>query len=234
MSSFSKAQFIAELKTRSGVIATFTDEAIGSFVDIALRAYSRFYPELLVSVDNDVDDMTESGLYEMPEGALSITKIVDSDSRKEIAFQVESQGEDDEIRLGEIIRPSYSDLLENTYYDNPLASASSTQVTSYEAFDIEYTILQDMDTIKDSSLEAVADYVEYLACNNKAGAVAVGAVDSSERIAEQITDQDSTGASTTIKYASSKEMATTLKQQANEALERFKDAQKNLVYGVRS
>jgi len=224
MSSLSKADFIDELQARLGV------SVIGSYIDIALRAYSISFPKRKVSADNDIAD----GLYDYPDDAISIIRIVDSYSRKAIEFTIEDQGEGDKIRLGRIMEPSYAALLDTVYYDNPLALSVSKRTTSYSRFDIEYTLLQTMATIDDMGLEAIADYVEYLALNNKASAVSVEAANSSERVAESITDQDSTGASTTIKYSSAKETSNTLRQQADEALKRFKDAAKYAAYGTRS
>lgn len=234
MSSYTASEFITELKANNAVIAEFTDAQVLVFLNTALRRFSGVFPELRISADNDVVDGQE--LYDFPSGALSITKIIDSDSRKEIAFAIENQGGDDpadQIRLGNIIRSSASDLLEATYYDNPLASVSSSQVTGYTSFDIEYTLLQTIESIKDTSLDAISFYVEYLACNNKAAEVAAGAVTSSERVAESISDTDSSGASTTIKYSSSKEMTAVLRTQANEALERYNSEIGRSAYGVR-
>jgi len=231
MSSYSNGEFIAELKGSSAIVAEFTDAQVAIFLTVALRHFSLQFAELRVSADNEVVDGQE--LYDLPANAVSIVKVRDSDSKAEITFAVENQGEGDKIRLGSIAQNSMADLLERTYYQDPLASASSSQVTGYSAFDVEYTLLHDMETIKDTSLDAVAAYVQYLACNSKAGEAAASAVSSAERVPESITDQDSSGASTTIKYSSSREMSTVLKQQANEALERYNDLTRSMAYGTR-
>ena len=234
MSSYTASEFIAELKNNNAVIAAHTDAKVLGFLNTALRKISGVFPELRISADNEV--VTDQELYDFPADALSITKIIDSDSRKEIAFTIENQGGDDpadQIRLGNIVRSSASDLLEATYYDNPLAQVGSSQVTGYTSFDIEYSLLQTIETIKDTSLDAISFYVEYLACNNKASEVAAGAVSSSERVAESISDTDSSGASTQIQYSSTKDTTTVLRTQANEALERFNAEIGRSAYGVR-
>ena len=235
MSSYSTSEFITELKAANAVISSFSDADVATFLGIAFRKYSAAFPELRLSPDNEIVDGQE--LYDFPEGALKITKIMDSDSHKEIGFVIETPDDAesvvDQIRLGNILRTSVSDLLQQDYYSDPVATASSSEVVSYDTFDIEYSILQTIDTIKDTGLDAVGAYVEYLACNNKAGEVAIGAADSSERVAEQIIDQDSSGASTTIKYAASKDMANTLRQQATDALARYNEAAGGMAYGTR-
>lgn len=231
MSSYTADEFITELQANNAVIAEFADAQVLVFLNTALRRFSGVFPELRVDADNEVVD--GQALYDVPEDSLNIIKLRDSDSRKEIAFAMENQGEGDQIRLGSIVNPSSAELMEAEHYDNPLAFGSSSLITGYSSFDIEYSILQTIESVKDTSLDAIAAYVEYLACNNKAGEVAAGAVSSSERVAESITDQDATGASTTIKYSSSKEMSTVLKTQAAEALERYNREISGATYGTR-
>lgn len=199
MSSKSKEQFITELKTRSGLLSALEDSTLGIFVDIALRAYSRKLPKVLVSADNTVVSGQE--LYDFPTDALRVIKIRDAGSGKEILFAVEDQDSGRKFKLGSILTRSVDSLLTKDYYVSPLSSGVDTEsISGYTAFDIEYVVLHTVDTISDTGLEAIALYVEYLALNQKAEKALSDALTEAAEVPASITDRSSDGATTTVSF----------------------------------
>lgn len=223
MSSQTKAQYTTELKVRSSVLSGFDDSTLGTFIDIALRAYSLSLPELQVSADVAVVSGQE--LYDYPTGALRIIKLRSSATGRQIGFAIENQGNGEKIKPGNVVMSSYEGLMEQEYYVDPLSTrqGSGAQET-YTAFDIEFAMLHTMETIKDTGLEALSHYVEYLAFGSKAEDAELA-----DETSESITDRSSDGASTTIKYANTGKQ---LRSRGDTALERF-DKLIRTPYGTR-
>lgn len=228
MSSLTKAEYITELKVRSSVLSEFTDSALDTFIDIGLRAYSLSLPELRVSPDNAVVSGQE--LYDYPAGALRIIKLRASSTGKQISFAIENQGNGEKIKPGNVVMSSYASLLSQEYYRNPLSTqqGSGAQET-YTAFDVEFAMLHSMETIKDTGLEALTHYVEYLALNNKATEV-TQEQESGEAQPVTITDRASDGTSTTVSFGNS---AKRYLEMANTSLEKFNALTKRIPYGTR-
>ncbi len=227
MSSYTKTQFRDELKIRSDAVKSMNNSDIEIFIDIALRAYSGRLPEVRVDADNDVIDGQE--LYDYPTNALQIVQVIDADGRNEILFTTEDQGNGDKIRLGNIFRRSYDALLQASYYSDPLTQETVTSESSYSSFDIEYVMLQDMSSIKDTGLEALVYYVEYLTLNKKADEAA----SQSTGTPKSITDADATGASTTIAYGVRTDLVKRYSDLAQNAYDKFLNAVQNIPYGTR-
>lgn len=231
MSSYTKTQFRDELKIRSDAVKSIDNSDIETFIDIALRAYSGRLPEVRVSPDNNVVDGQE--LYDYPTNALQIVQVIDADGRNEILFTTEDQGNGDKIRLGNILRRSYDDLLQASYYSNPLMQEAVTSESSYSSFDIEYVMLQDMSSIKDTGLEALVYYVEYLTLNKKADESASQSEEEITSTPKSITDSDATGATTTIAYGVRTDLVKRYSDLAQRAYDKFLDAVQNIPYGTR-
>lgn len=228
MSSLTKSQFITQIKTRSSLLAEFTESTLGTFIDIALRAVSELKPEILVDADNAYTEGTD--LYDVPSGCLNVTRVIDSDSRKRIEFSIENQGAGDKIRLGNIIKRSYDPLIEQGFYIDPTNSGVVSS-DSYTSFDVEYSILQTMTTIKDTSLEAIYNYVLYQACSNRAEGIASSA--GKQDTVNTMTDADAEGNSNSFTFASSKEAVSNFTALAESYLLKFLSSVGS-AFGIRS
>lgn len=233
MSSYTKTEFRDECKTRSSVISSLENTDIESFIDIALRAYSRKLPELRISPDNAVVEGQD--LYDFPSSALSITKIVDSDSRIEVTFAMEDQGSGNQIRLGSEMENSFDDSLESDYYISPInrSEQSYSGVSSTDTFDIEYTLLHDMDSIADTALEALYYHVLHSSYIKKAGASISTSETEVTTTPASITDRDARGESTQITYPSRTTITKEYREFANDALKKFDELVNSFAYGVR-
>lgn len=229
MSSLTKDEFLLELKARSVMLANFTDDQLGSLVDIALRAYSGRLPKVKISVDNAVVSGQE--LYDYPSGALKVTKIRDSDSYSEVLFSTEDQSNGSKIRLGSILQRSYEDLLQKEFYSNPLSQESVVSV-SYSAFDIEYVVLQTVPGVSDRGLEAVSFYVEYLALNQRAAQAAENAHTDITEVPANLVDRSSDGASTTVSFITKSDVSKRFAELATIALNKFTEMTQ-ATYGTR-
>jgi hypothetical protein len=225
MSSLTKSQFITQIKARSALLAGFTDATLSTFIDIALRAFSEVRPEIRVDVDNTYSEE----LVDVPSGYLNVLHI-DSDSRNRIEFAIENQGSGDHIRLGNIVKRSYDDLIEQEFYIDPMNSEFSSD-DSYTSYDIEYSILQTMSSIKDTSLEAVYNHVLYQACSNKAETIAMAA--GNQEIVSELRDTDASGAETAVKFNSSKDQVENFTKLAESYLQQFNNSV-GVAFGVRS
>lgn len=230
MSSYTKAQFRDELKIRSDAIKSMDNSDIEIFIDIALRVYSERLPEVRVDADNDVVGGQE--LYDYPASALQIIQVIDADGRNEILFTTEDGGNGDKIRLGNILRRSYNDLLQASYYSNPLMQKIVLSESGYSLFDIEYIMLQDMSSVKDTGLESLSYYVEYLTYNKKADESASQSEEEIGSAPKSITDSDATGATTTIAYSVRTDLVKRYADLAQSARDKFLDAVQK-VYGTR-
>jgi hypothetical protein len=244
MSSLTKTEFISELKTRSNLVSTFSDSDVGDFVDISLRKYSERLPKLKWDIENDV--VAGQELYNYPTGALRIISVRNSDGRDEIEWAIEDQGSGNQIRVGNVVSKSYDDLLEKDFYQNPVVFNKSatvdldviegiaTEEYGYSQFDIEYAILQTVPTIAEEGLEAISHYVKYLCASYKSEESTLNMTDVDNEIPGRIIDSDSSGASTTIEFATQKDVANSFSNIAEKELEKFLNlTENNTVYGTR-
>jgi hypothetical protein len=202
MSSKTKAQFIVECKGRSAVLddtITFSDTTLELFIDIALRAYSKRQPE--VRVKKSVTLETGEASCDKPTDALTIINLW-TPERSPIEFYTETDSETgiEQIYPGDIKQHSTDPLMAQSYYENP-SVYQFTDVGGYSSFDIEYTLLQTMGTIKETGLEALYWYMEYLAYSKKSGKTALEAEEDSASSIDSITDRDATGASSTTTFS---------------------------------
>lgn len=234
MSSLTKEQFREEEKGRSSIITTIAtekgDSHVDGWIDIALRKYSDRCPKILVSADNAI---TDEGLYNIPANALEVKQVRDSSSHLSISFYVEDDGTGNKIRLGNIQKKSTDYLNEDSYYQDPLVSASPSGV-DFSNFDIIYSKLQTMSSIGEMGLEALHHYLEYLSYSFKASGSAVNADVNSEsgQVPISTTDSDSSGSSTTVAYDSQKNVSQNYQKLAQDAMNNFM-AITSVPYGTR-
>ena len=229
MSSYTKSQFIAHIKTRSSLLSSFADETLSTFIDSALWVLSEKQPEIRVDADNAFASGTD--LYDLPTDCLDVYSVRDSDSRQRIEWSIENQGAGDHLRLGNISLPSYQDDIEQAYYNDPFSNRSVAGNT-YTSFDIEYSILQTMSSVKDTHLEALYNYILYQACNNKVETIAMAA--GSQEAVNQLTDTDASGNTTSVTFASAKESVSNLTTLAESYLDRFTKSVGSVAFGLRS
>ena len=232
MSSYTKAQFRDECKTRSSAISSFSNTIIETFIDIALRAYSQKLPELRVSPDNVV--VSDQELYAFPSNAESITKITDADTGEEIIFAITDEGTGNKIRLGDIKLSSFYDLLEADYYDSPInRSEAQASITGYDTFDVEYTLLHDMTSIVNTALEALYYHVLASVYEGKAESALSTSETEITTIPTSITDRDARGESTQITYSNRTAIAKQYSDLATKAMNKFDAIINKFAYGTR-
>ena len=232
MSSYTKAQFRDECKTRSSAISAFSNTIIETFIDIALRAYSQKLPELRVSPDNVV--VSDQELYAFPSNAESITKITDADTGEEIIFAITDEGTGNKIRLGDIKLSSFYDLLEADYYDSPInRSEAQASITGYDTFDVEYTLLHDMTSIVNTALEALYYHVLASVYEGKAESALSTSETEITTIPTSITDRDARGESTQITYSNRTAIAKQYSDLATKAMNKFDAIINKFAYGTR-
>lgn len=229
MSSYTKTQFIAFIKTRSSLLASFADTVLSIFVDSALRALSEKQPEIRIDADNAFS--SDNNPVDLPSGCLDVYSVKDSNSGYAISWSVINEGNGDKLLLGNIALPSYQDEIDNNYYIDPILSNSQTSRT-FTRYDIEYSILQTMSTVKDTYLEALYNYILYQACNYKAEEIAMSA--GNQETMNQLTDTDASGNTTSITFASSKEAVSNLTTLAELYLDKFNKSVGNIAFGLRS
>lgn len=231
MSSMTKLQFAEELRVRSNVLAQTDYGDLDILIDVALRAYSKRLPEVRVSIDNAV--VEGQTLYDYPTGALSIVKVRSSETGKEVLFVVENQGSGDKIKIGNIMSRSYQGLMQQDHYANPLLQ-ESYDLGSYSAFDIEYVMLQDMASIVETGLEALAHHIRYSAWQRREEDAAVQMNPASgDQIAVSLTDASADGSSTTVSFATGKDISKRFSEMASAELEKFNKLTEQAPYGTR-
>jgi hypothetical protein len=196
MSSLTKAQFITQIKARSALLVEFTDATLSTFIDMALSAFSNKKPEIRISADNAYIE----SLVDLPNDYLDVFSVY-GDTGQSITWAIENDGSGDKLRLGIVALPSYQDETEQEFYVNPLVLGSVSS-PSFTIYNIQYSILQTMATIKDTYLEAIYNHILYQACQYKAEALALSA--GSQDMATKITDTAG-GVTTDVTFASSKE-----------------------------
>lgn len=231
MSSLTKQAFVEELQLGSGILNAFPDAVVGSFIDRALRVYSRRLPKVLWDVDIDI--VIDQELYDYPTDAINIISVRTSSGREVVDFDIEDQGSGEKIRLGSVQSKSYDDLLLSEYYADPLNSVTTVVVSGFSTFDVEYVMLQDMSSIKDIDLEPLSYYVEYLGLNQRASDSAEQAIIDITEVPASLTDRTSDGASTTVSFVTRVDAAKRFKDLAVSVLEKFEQAVNQVPYGVR-
>ena len=228
MSSYTKAQFITLIKSRSTLLTSISDTTLSTFIDSALRALSGKQPDIRVDADNTFVDGTD--LYDLPTNCLDVYSVRDSDSLLSIHWSIENQGAGDKLRLGNIKQPSYQDEIEQSYYINP-NQMQGLSSTSYTSFDIQYSILQTMSTVKDTDLEALYNHILYQACSGKAESIALSIAN--EDIVAELRDTDSSGAETNVRFTPAEKQIDSITKLAESYLQKFEKAV-NVAFGLRS
>lgn len=232
MSSFSEAEYIAVLKADNPVLAVMDDATISGFISGALRRYSRQVRKATkISADNSV--VSGQSLYDFPSDALSINRLLDSESREEIEFGIEDQGSGMKFRPGVKVSYSTDALMIGDFYNNPLSFQSVPGVSGYDTFDIVYNAVLDMDSIQDHELEAIGEFVLYKAYDYNAAGQAIEVGDNIGDEVESLTDRDSTGTATTTKFTTTASSAKIYATMAAEALKRFNGLAQPRAYAVR-
>ncbi len=229
MSSYTKTQFIAYIKTKSSLLASFADAILSTFIDSALRALSEKMPEIRIDADNAFS--SDDNPVDLPDNCLDVYGVRDSDTFQAISWSIENEGDGDKLRLGDTALPSYQDEIEDSYYMDPLLSSSQAS-RAFTSYDIEYSILQTMSTVKDTHLEALYNHILYQACSYKAESIAMSAGDQDS--VNQMTDTDASGNTTSVTFASSKESVSNLTTLAESYLDKFTKSVGNVAFGVRS
>jgi hypothetical protein len=234
MSSKTKAQFILECQSRSAILddtVTFENTVLELYIDIALRAYSKRQAELRVKSDNAVVE-GQIG-YDKPANALNIISLWTHEEHLPIAFTVVTDSETaiEKIYPGSINQHSTDGLMEQSYYNDSLNSYLGVSA-GYSCFDIEFTVLHTMSSIKETGLEALYWYMEYLGYSKKAGKTALQAEDESAQSIDHITDRDGTGASTTTSFSSKLNVSSNYIKLAQAALKQF-ESETSVPYGTR-
>ncbi len=228
MSSYTKSQFITHIKSRSSLLAGFEDATLSTFIDTALRAFSEKIPEFRLSTDNAFD--SSENPVDLPDDCLDVYIVRDSSSKQAIDWNVVNEGDGDMLLLGDIQLPSYQNEIEQSLYIDPLQSASLSSVT-FTSYDIQYSILQTMSTIKDTSLEAIYNHILYQACSDKAESIALSV--SNQEIVSELRDTDASGAETAVKFNSSKEQVDNFTRLGESYLKKFEQST-NIAFGMRS
>ena len=220
MSSVTKTQYRDELKLTIPILADATDALVEKFIDIALRAYSDYLPQLLTETETSV--VAEQTLYDLPTGTLKVISVKESATKAGINFKtVNEDGAGQQLEIGTIQQKSYSALLRTDYYQDPLVfgSVETTLGSAYSTFDIEYTALQTMASIGDTGLKALTYHVEYQSHTYKSLEVTLptGSMD----YPASISDSDSSGNSQSVTLSSAKDVADFYTSQAEKSLANF-------------
>lgn len=235
MSSLTVEQFKTELKIRSDIIFNMDDDDLTAIINMSLRRFSGDFPKLKWSYSNAVVD--NQVLYDYPTNAVKIINLRDSASKEVIDFTIEeddSESDGDQIRPGSISGNSFDEMLESNFYDSPLVFVTSSIVTGYSNFDIEYALLQTIATINDRSLEALSLHVEYLAYGIEANKASQAASVEATNTPESLTDSDADGSTTTVKYTTQMNLAKGYRISAGEMLKEYKALVINVPYGGRA
>jgi len=229
MSSYTKSSFTTYIKTKSALLASFADATLSTFIDSALIEFSRKKPEKRIDADNEYDSDTNP--VDLPDDCLDVYGVRDSDSLHAISWSLEDEGDGNKLRLGSIQLPSYIDEIEQSFYIDPTTSGTVSG-TSFTTYDIEYSILQTMSTIKNTYLETLFNHILYQACSYKAEQIAMSA--GSQEQVNQLRVSEASGESVESTFASSKEVVTNLTTLAESYLKKFNDSVGNVAFGIRS
>jgi len=230
MASITKSAFIAELKSIDEIIEDLSDSVVSSFIDQALRAFSKKMPYAKVDADNTVVDGAES--YDLPADCHEVTDVVESTTKTHINFNVFDEGSGQKLFLGSIYVNVLDELMDIDFYNDISSQSSNSGLTSYSAFDIRYVVLQTITTIADTYLEAIGFYVEYLAYKRKASGIALAATElTSDNSVTRITDSDQ-GGNFSVEFDKPANVKKALEDSAGAALDKF-NAATNFPYMIR-
>ena len=199
---------LSDFKTRLGKLTAtkgLAEDVLEVFIDKALLAWSEYNPEQVLMKKVPVDRESD-GFYAVPTDAESVTRVLVHDTDIEIEFKVERDAEtnEDKIRLGLISRPSTA-FISGDYEPEANGALSGVQFErgyarggvdgEYDHFDISYLRIPEIERIERLSrqdLDTIELYVEHLGYLDKAS--------QTENLVD-ITDQDSSGDSTTLRQS---------------------------------
>ena len=211
---------LSKFKERLGKLTAtkkLDNEVLDVYIEDALTAFSEHNPERVLMKKVPVD-AEKNGFYDVPADADSVVKVYVHNTDIEIEFTTEQDSATNvvQIRLGSIVRPST--LFISGHYDPPSGYAASGArfdengaFDDYDYFDIEYFRQRSIERLNPNDLRTVQLYVEYLGYENEAS--------KTENLVD-ITDQDSSGDSTTLRRSSIGKQWITLSQQKKEAFEK--------------
>ena len=195
---------LSDFKTRLGKLRAtkgIADDVLDVYIEKALLAWSEYNPEQVLMKKVPVD-RESNGFYDVPTDAESVTKVLVHDTDIEIEFQVERDAKtnEDKIRLGPIRRPStvfisgdserqWNVALSGGQFEQGYARGVAD---GYSHFDISYRRIPEIARLLRQDLNTIELYVEHLGYLDKAS--------QTENLVD-ITDQDSSGDSTTLRQS---------------------------------
>lgn len=219
---------LPEFKNRLKILTAtkkLDDELLEIYVEDALTTFSEHNPERVLLKKVPVD-RESNGFYDVPADADSVVKVFVHNTEIEIEFDTEQDSVTNarKIRLGAIERPStlfisgdYGGSDESYRHGNHGHGGHA----GYDAFDVEYFRQRTIERLSKKDLYTVQLYVEYLGYLNEAS--------KSENLVD-ITDEDSSGDSTTLKRSNVGRQWMTLADQKKKAF----DKRAIKPYGTRS
>ena len=224
---------LPEFKKRLKILTAtkkLDDELLEIYIEDALTAFSEHNPERVLLKKVPVD-RESNGFYDVPADADSVVKVFVHNTEIEIEFDTEQDSVTNEkkIRLGAIERPStlfISGDYESVNYGGSgeidrQGNYARGGLGGYDAFDVEYYRQRTIERLSKKDLYTVQLYVEYLGYLNEAS--------KSENLVD-ITDEDSSGDSTTLKRSNVGRQWMTLADQKKMAF----DKRAIKPYGTRS
>ena len=198
--------------TKYGNLPAFRDltsERVGEILDNALAAIGE-YQKQKVKLKNIPVDSNNNGVYDFPEDAYSIVRVLVSNTNIRIDFeQYYDEDGNQKFSLGNVRLPSYIGLVENASdryidtYENNSISRSYHGGTSYSNFDLLYSKIPTFESLDTKHELALRLYAEYSALEEKS-TITENVVD--------IVDRDATGASTTIRNSNRAAQHTSVSQ----------------------
>ena len=197
-----REELLTRLRNRSKAFKGTASDSADEFIDSALDEYSLYNPKIIHSLNNPAN---ETGIYDPPENFIDILGVKDSERNIEIDFQV-IEDEDGEVKLhlGQRQSPSWQHLDEQEYYQSPTLLSYSIFGSSYELYNVRYTIPPTIEILNKEGIRDVSLYAEYLAYQDKSSDV--------QKFID-ITDSDPSGESTTVSYSGQAKLYGELAQQ---------------------
>ena len=192
-------EFITRLKRLSATKGLDT-ETLEDYIDDALMELGQYLSDSVLLKKVPVDRNSD-GYYDVPTGAVTVTKLFVHGTDIEINFQVEQDAATNQrkIRVGSIERPQWlfvgGDYAAPNYSvnENTFANSSRRGVhDGYDYFDIEFLRAPMFETLTRADIRTLQLYVEHLGYEQKAGEV--------ENLVD-ITDTDPSGDATTIRQS---------------------------------
>jgi len=231
MSTKTISQYVTEIKVRSALLKTMPDSDLETFIEIALREYSRLQPEIKVSENNAV--ITGQTEYTIPSNAIKVVNLWESATKHPVLFEVRTKDNGNSvIIIGDKKQRSTAPIEQQVYYNSPL-DYNAPLDGGYVSFDIEYAILQTMATIKETGLDALFYYIQFMAYDYKGSELALLAETDQEGAMESLTDSDPTGASHTIRFSSKLNVSNTYTKLGEAMYKRFM-GKLSIPYGARA